>query len=283
MVENTGQPGACINDSALVATIDKPLSIFEQRKAQTQEFKQLKDKITEMYADKRVFSAAALVTAQENETVRLYGKQELIRLKGPNKKSIERLNDTDVMATHLESEVDRVDALLNQSTIYTQFDLHDDATRVVEQAQFIANQIQVSAHRVVAESEIAAHHVGREDLEPARDNYSEAKSHASELVKLSLADEAFYYISSSEAGAGLLEDAILTTDSIINPFTRLQAHRQNIALTAQFLGLTFPELSVAKQEEIEFSAKDIAKIDELIKMQQPKQKVFTLVGNLLEP
>jgi len=85
-------------DIASLKLTSTPNSIFGERLAHQRDLEMLSEKMAKLLEKELVFSAAAMVTKQEDERLRLFGKQELIKLEELNENTVKEMHNVAVLA-----------------------------------------------------------------------------------------------------------------------------------------------------------------------------------------
>ena len=197
-----------------------PKSVFERRAQRAAELKLYENRINSLVAENLRYSVKGLILTKEDLRDRLFGNQTLIELVGLNEDTEKMLLDTLTLASEMEGELDRVDALLKQSGLYTRFERDEIATETYELAARVAFDIDDMELRIIAETAIAEHHVEFGELEGAHKRYQAAKDKVLELVEPPLMDQATAFIALSEATHDLTQDAMLTAELLADELLR---------------------------------------------------------------
>lgn len=280
-------PVASVTTNAItVATTDSveeiEATLFDEWIDRKREKQALKKQISELMEEKMTSSATGLVAGKTDPRDQIFGRQELIKLQGQGEKTDRRLLNTYMLVLALEDDAERVDATLNQSSIYRLFDRHEEATKTYDQAAKIAASIEDAEHRIISETALAEHHVEQSNLDGARARYQAAKDRTGELPASHppLKSAALAYISASEVAYGLTADAEKTADQITDQEIRQESLQMVTDIAAQNEVNGVPELAAANRGE-EAGGTGDELIDDLIKMNEQNRKKLKAASSLL--
>ena len=265
-------------------TVPVVLSAFDSRLQRQTELKNFKNQLGSMYEKNRFFSAVALTSGKEDLRDRIFGKQELVRLEGMTEETSKKLQETHILTFQLDNQIDRIDSLLNQSDIYSAFELHKEADEAYDEAASIAREtINDSESRVLAETALAEHHLRYGDQETARQCYKIARENATNLPLLADLNSAYMYVAHSEASHGLAEDAKATNNKITDIELRESSIAQIQMLSDDGQAMRKPELA-AGHMQIDSGSSDnseISDISELVEMTEQNRRKFKAASQLL--
>jgi hypothetical protein len=263
-----------------VAQEIKP-TLFDQWTDRKRDQQRLRIQLGELMDEDMLSSASGLVAGKTDPIEQVYGRQELIKLEGESEKTDRKMLSAYMLVLALESDADRVAATLNQSSIYREFNRHDDATKTYDQAAKIAVTVEDPQQRILSETAIAEHHVDYGNLEGARARYQAAKDQLPGLAATpELKTAALNYIAASEVAKGLTGDAENTADQI-SDFAARQKALENLAGIAQKNEASgVPELAAGRDREKENGTGD-EMIDDLIKMTEQNKKKLKAAESLL--
>ena len=268
VVENTD-----VEDQTLVEQQDA----FQVEAMRKHERRILSQRLEQLVEDDLPYSAAVLTDNQKNESDRLFGGQELIKHKGVTEDTGKQMLSMRMMVEELDSSVDKVEALLNQSTVQKHLEFHDEAVKSYEEATVLLMGIESADQQVLAELAFADYHMEHDDLAVAANRYQLAKKHADDLVEPNLRDLAFGFIALSEADRGLVKNAELTVEHIELEKTLTSVLQQVDMLIFQKkqpaeLGLLVEESKSGSGDQV---------IDDLMKMTEHNQKLFQSTNEML--
>ena len=224
-------------------------------------------------------SASGLVAGKTDPRLQVYGRQELIKIQGNNEKTDRKMLNAYMLVLALEDAADRVAATLNQSSIYRQFERHDEATKTYDQAARIALGIEDPESRILSETALAEHHVKYGTLEGARSRYQAAKIRT-QLLSPEQKTAAIEYIAKSEVSHGLTGDAESTASKIADSDVREKTLLTVADIAERNKVSGVPELAVGKDSAVQQGTGDEL-IDDLIKMNEENKKKIKAAGALL--
>ena len=185
--------------------------------------------------------------------------------------------ETQILIYQLDNQVDRIDALLSQSEIYTSLELHDEANAAYDEAASIAREtLDDSESRVLAEIALAEHHLRQDDQEAARHCYKIAKENATNLPLIADLNSAYMYVARSEASYGLTEDAKATNNKITDIELRESSTAQIQMLADEGQARQKPVLAAGHEQKGSgtYDNSEISDISELVEMAEQNRKKF---------
>ena len=237
--------------------------------------------IRDRFEKDQLISASGLVYSKDEFRDRLFGQQELIKLEGLQDDSDEKMERTMSRARSIDSKIDRVDALLNQASIYTAFDLKNGADKIYDQAVSVANNIEIAEERVIAETAIAEHHLLLGSQYHGRARYEIAKEKAAEIGLARLQNSAYRFIAKSQSDQGLTEDAELTIEQFLNDKTKKALPEQANGIANQIQSSEFSEnaLEIGAAKSSENSGDQM--VEELVEMTKQNRLKLKAASGLL--
>ena len=259
------------------------LTSFDSRLQRQAELKAFENQIGTMHEQNRLFSAAALISGKEDLRDRIFGKQVLIRLEGLTTETSKKLQETQILTYQLDNQVDRIDALLGQSEIYTSLELHEEANAAYDEAANIAREtLDDSESRVLAETALAEYHLRQDKQEDARHCYKIAKENAANLPLLADLNSAFMYVAHSEASHGLAEDAKATNNKITDIELRESSTAQIQMFADEGQARQKPVLAAGHEQKGSgtYDNSEISDISELVEMAEQNRKKFKAANKL---
>lgn len=214
----------------------QPKTVFDERSIQKEELANLGAQIALLSedgegAERDLMSSHAAVTDQ------VFVQQELIRHEGLNSDTASELLDVEGQISQLDNETEQVAALLNQSSVYNELYLDDQAVAAYSKAESVAASIDSPDARILAQISLAEYHLDSDDLVAAEDHYQLAKESAAQVEELPLKDSAFGFIALSEAEQGLFGGAKTISDLLEDEGARSMLAQQinRMATAGHFL------------------------------------------------
>lgn len=253
-----------------------PKTIFDEQLSYKAELGNIKKKIKTLHEEDMKFSIAHLISSKIDPRERIFANQALVKLDEFNESTVETLQTSSNLISGLERESDQVEALLNQSDVYSHFNLDEEAAELFNQANGIASTVESAEYRILADVSIAEHQVKKGSLFDAKKRFQLAKDKASELDS-ALADSAYSYIAAAELNHGFKKEAKLTGDMISDAAIRERLNRQTSSIASKNLSLDEPEQAAALEE----GSTGDALIDDLIEMTKKNQETYKAVGSLV--
>lgn len=240
-------------------------TVFDEWSRRKIETVALQHKLAQLIDEEMTASATGLVAENTDPHLKVFGQQELLKLGGQTDKTDRKLLSIYMLVLALEDPASRVAATLNHSTIYRVFGRHDEAVKAYDQAAILANRIENSQQKILAETAIAEHHIDYGSPQDARSHYQMAKDQVAEVAP-SLHRRVFGYIAISEVSKGLTADAQKTAEQIADPGEQQQLLDTVAKVAYQNTVNGIPELAAAHENKPQntVSSSD-SHIDELIK------------------
>ena len=254
-------------------------TLFDQWSDRKRANRTLKTQIQKLVDEDMLTSASGLVAGKTDPRLQVYGRQELIKIHGNNEQTDRKMLNAYMLVLALEDPADRVAATLNQSSIYRQFDRHDEATKTYDQAARIALTIEDPEQRILSETALAEHHVEYGNLEGARSRYQAAKKQT-QLLSPERKTAAIEYIATSEVAHGLTGDAESTASQIADSDVREKTLLTITDIVARNKATGTPELA-AGRDGADHQGTGDELIDDLIKMNEENKKKLKAAGALL--
>ena len=280
-VKNIASVDSVNSNSAVTEEIVEVIeeTLFDQWSDLKRANQTLKNQIHKLVDEDMLASASGLVAGKTDPRLQVYGRQELIKIQGNNEKTDRKMLNAYMLVLALEDAADRVAATLNQSSIYRQFERHDEATKTYDQAARIALGIEDPESRILSETALAEHHVKYGTLEGARSRYQAAKIRT-QLLSPEQKTAAIEYIAKSEVSHGLTGDAESTASKIADSDVREKTLLTVADIAERNKVSGVPELAVGKDSAVQQGTGDEL-IDDLIKMNEENKKKIKAAGALL--
>ena len=140
-------------------------TLFDDQSHHRRKLEKLELDLARIHEEGMVYSSARLISTKDDPRERLSGNQALIKLNEKSEHTVEKLQAARASIDGLERDVDRVEALLKQSSLCDHFGLSEMAAKDYEQATRIAFEIENAEERILAEIAIAEHQIQHGDLE----------------------------------------------------------------------------------------------------------------------
>lgn len=262
-------------------------TIFSQHLHRKREIQNLKDQLRRLKNENLMISANSLVSGKVDPRDRLFGQQELVIIDDANTPTAARLQETHTIASSFVSDIDKIDALLNQAAVYNHLNLIDESAKVYDEINAINSGIERIEYKVLTDIAIAEHYSTIDTIENAQERYQHAKDKAIELEHPWLLDIAFGYIALSEVDQGLVLDANSTSEMIADRDIRSSLAQQIDIIVAQFALKGIPVQAAAHEEIVtdepqpgdELTGDQM--IDDLVNMTKQNQLKLKAASNLL--
>lgn len=246
-----------VNSSSLVSVeqtgiLDATSStVFGKKWQQEKKISGLQQRVKRWHQRDMLSTAAVIVSSKTDPLVRFSGTQEIIKLEGLKSDTAEKLKNIHTLALLIDSDIERMGALINLSSTYSQLELHADSARIDDEITRIEADFAGSPEeRIIADVLLAKYKLDSHQSDTALSGFQSAKAHVSNLDSTVLANSALSYIALSEATQGLTTDANTTSNMIKNADIRSSLQIEIDHIAANQTELAIPKKAAAHARAI---------------------------------